>query len=305
MAISSVKFTVNSTSYSATYNSSSGKWTATVTAPGATSFNLSGGFYPVSATATNQAGTSTTVTTSDATVGAALKLVVKETVKPTISITSPGAGAHLASSTPPITVQLRDETNGSGVKLSTFSLKLDSTTYNSSSAGMSVSTVTGGFNVTFTPQSALSDGSHTVTVNVSDNDGNAASAVSRSFVTNTVPPVLNVTSPADGLITAVASASVVGVTNTAQGGSVTVTVSLNGTDQGVVTVDGSGNFNKSVTLAEGANTIVVTATDLAGLESEVELGVTLDTSSPVFTAVSIAPNPADAGATLVITATVS
>jgi hypothetical protein len=305
MAIASVKFTVNGTQYAATYNSTSGKWEATITAPGATSFNLAGGFYPVSATATNSAGTSTTVTTSDATLGASLKLVVKEKVKPTISITSPGAGAHLADNTPTITAQLRDETNGSGVKLSTFALKLDATTYNSGSSGMSIATVSGGYDVTFTPQSALSDGEHTITVTVSDNDGNAATAATRSFITNTIPPTLNVTAPADGLVTATAAQTVTGTTNGAQGSAVTVKIALNGVDQGTITVDSGGNFSKSVTLAEGSNSIVVTSTDLAGQVSSVTLGVTLDTSAPAFTAISITPNPADAGATLVITASVS
>jgi hypothetical protein len=170
---------------------------------------------------------------------------------------------------------------------------------------MVVSQVSGGYNATYTPQTALADGSHTVTVNVSDNDGNAATAVAHTFTISTVPPVLNVTSPADGLITATATQSVAGVTNATQGGSVTVTITLNGTDQGEVTVDGSGNFAKNVTLAEGANTIVITSTDLAGQESTVTLGVTLDTTAPEFTAISITPNPADAGATLLITATVT
>jgi hypothetical protein len=305
MAIATVKFTVNGTQYSAAYNSNSGKWEATITAPGATSFNLAGGFYPVTATATNTAGTSATVTTADGTVGDALKLVVKETIKPTITITSPGTGAHLASNQPPITVQLRDETGGSGVKLSTFSLSLDGEEYDSGDEGMVVTTVTGGYNITYTPPTAIEDGAHTVVINVSDNDGNDATQVTHNFTTNTVPPVLNVTSPQDGAILAAASVAVAGTTNGTQGGSVVVAILLNDVDQGAVSIAENGTFSKTIFLADGANTIVITSTDTAEQVSTVTLEVTLDTSAPVFTAISIAPNPSDTGETLLITATVS
>ena len=40
--------------------------------------------------------------------------------------------------------------------------------------------VTNGY-VSYTPPTALSDGAHTVTINVSDFDGNAATQVSRSY----------------------------------------------------------------------------------------------------------------------------
>ena len=45
MAISTVRAQVNGTWHTLTYNSSSGSYTATITAPGQTSFNQSGGYY--------------------------------------------------------------------------------------------------------------------------------------------------------------------------------------------------------------------------------------------------------------------
>jgi len=53
---------------------------------------------------------------------------------------------------------------------------------------------------------------------------------------------------------------------------------LNGTDQGAVNVT-SGSFAKTITLAEGANTIVVTATDAANQKTTVTINVTLDTTA--------------------------
>ena len=79
MAIKTVKATINGQTYDLALNSSTGKWEATITAPGKTSYNQAGGYYNVSVVATNEAGTSGS---ADATTIDGLKLVVKETVAP-------------------------------------------------------------------------------------------------------------------------------------------------------------------------------------------------------------------------------
>lgn len=79
-----------------------------------------------------------------------------------------------------------------------------------------------------------------------------------------------------------------------------IKITLNGAEQGDVTVSVGGAFSKAVTLAEGANIIVITATDAAGKVSTVTRNVTLDTSVPVIKSATITPNPIDAGATMVI-----
>lgn len=86
MAIKTVKATINGQTYDLTLNSASGKWEATITAPGKTSYNLAGGYYNVSVEATNEAGTKGS---ADASTVDGLKLVVKETVAPVITIVSP------------------------------------------------------------------------------------------------------------------------------------------------------------------------------------------------------------------------
>ena len=53
------------------------------------------------------------------------------------------------------------------------------------------------------------------------------------------------------------------------------------------------------------NVIVVTATDGAGKTSTVTRNVYCNTIAPVISEVTIEPNPVDAGATYVITVTVS
>ena len=295
MAIQQVRAKVNGTWYTLTYNSSTGKYEATITAPGATSYNQSGGYYNVEVEATNTAGTKGTADGSTLT---GLRLVVKERVAPVITILSPSSGAYVSNNQQPVILTVVDEDGGSGIDLSTLVVKQDGTAV--SSGTIQTTAITNGYSVTYTPASALGDGSHTVTVNVSDHDGNAATKKSTTYTVDTVPPTLNVTSPADGLITSSTALNVAGMTNDATSSPVTVTIKLNGVDQGSVTVGSDGTFSKSITLAEGDNTIEVTATDAAGKSSIVSRTVTLDSSVPQVVSASITPNPVDAGATMVI-----
>lgn len=299
MAIKTVKATINGQTYDLKLNSASGKWEATITAPGKTSYNLAGGYYNVSVEATNEAGTKGS---ADASTVDGLKLVVKETVAPVITIVSPTAGAYVANSKQPVVFNITDETGGSGVDISTLVVKQDGTAV--AAANITHTTITNGYSVTYTPSAALSDGSHTVTINCKDHDGNAAAEKSTTYTVDTVPPTLNVTSPADGLITAASSVTVAGTTNDATSSPVVITISLNGTDQGASPVGTGGTFSKVVTLKKGSNTIIVKAKDAAGKESSVTRTVTLDTSVPKITAATITPNPVDTGKTMVISVTI-
>lgn len=299
MAIKTVKATINGQTYDLTLNSASGKWEATITAPGKTSYNLAGGYYNVSVEATNEAGTKGS---ADASTVDGLKLVVKETVAPVITIVSPTAGAYVANSKQPVVFNITDETGGSGVDISTLVVKQDGTAV--AAANITHTAITNGYSVTYTPSAALSDGSHTVTINCKDHDGNAAEEKSTTYTVDTVPPTLNVTSPADDLITAASSVTVAGTTNDATSSPVVITISLNGTDQGTVPVGTGGTSSKVVTLKEGSNTIIVKAKDAAGKESSVTRTVTLDTSVPKITAATITPNPVDTGKTMVISVTI-
>lgn len=299
MAIKTVKATINGQTYDLTLNSSTGKWEATITAPGTTSYNQPGGYYNVSVAATNDAGTTGTADGSTLT---GLRLKVRERVAPVITIVSPSSGAYVANNKQPIVFTVVDETGGSGVDLSTLVVKQDNVA--AASSTIATTEITNGYSVTYTPATALSDGSHTVTVDVKDHDGNAAIQKSTTYTVDTVPPTLNITSPADGLITNKSSVTVAGTTNDATSSPVTIKISLNGVDQGAVTVGTGGAFSKTVTLAEGSNTIVVTATDAAGKVSTVTRTVTLDTSTPTIKDATITPNPVDAGKTMVINVTI-
>ena len=297
MAISTVRARINGTWHNLTYDSTNGAYKATITAPGATSFKQTGGYYNVEIEATNTAGT--TFTTNGSSLSG-LRLVVKETVAPVITIVSPSSGAYVTNNKPPIVCTVVDEANGSGINLSTLSVKVGSV-----EIPYTTTAITNGYTVTATPTTALTDGSHTITVNVKDNDGNAAVQKTSTFKLDTTPPTLNVTAPSNGFITNAAALTIQGVTNDTTSSPVTITITLNGTAQGAVTVSTNGSFSKAVTLSEGDNTIVITAKDAAGKTSSVTRVVTLDTTVPKVVSASIAPNPANTGASVVISVVVT
>lgn len=307
MALKTVRVNINGTWVELSKNPTTGKYEGTIAAPNITSYNVNNDhYYPVTVQAEDLAGNITTADDTHGTLGKNLKLYVKETTKPTITVTAPASGAYLTSNTPAISFQLRDETNGSGVKISSLTIKIGTTTLTNTSPGVAVTAVTGGFNVIYTPQTALADGAHTVTINVQDNDGNAATQVTRSFTIDTVPPTLNVNSPSEGTsYQNVANLIVNGSTNDATSSPVTVTVKLNSGAAQAATVEANGNFTRTITLVEGSNTIVVTATDKAGKSSTVTRTVILDTIAPVVAGITIAPNPVNVGQSYIVTVDVT
>lgn len=285
MAISKVRAKINNVWTILTYNSATGKYEGTVTAPAVTSHNLSGGYYPVTIEATNDAGTVTTKDSTDATLGNSLRLTVKETVKPVITLVSPTNGAYVQNNKQTITFKVVDEANGSGVKESSIVLKVDNT-----SVSITKISITNGYQCTYTPSAALSDGQHTISITARDNDGNVATAISSKFTVDTVPPTLNVTAPTKA-ITNQPSCTVSGTTNDVSSSPVTVKITHNSNAAVSATVDSSGNFSKVFTLVEGTNTLKVVSTDASGRSTTVTKTIKLDTTIPQVKNVMLSPNP--------------
>lgn len=299
MAIRTVRVKINGTWTNLTYNSSTGKYEGTVTAPSTTSFNLSGGYYPVVVEATNDAGTVITKDDTDSILGNSLKLKVKETVKPVITLTSPTNGSYIQNNKPTITFKIVDESGGSGVKSDSIKLKIDG-----SNVSFTKTSITNGYQCSYTPSSVLSDGSHTISISAQDNDGNIATSVSSAFTVDTIPPTLSITEPT-ATITNQPSCTVKGVTNDATSSPVTVKITLNSGSAETVSVDSSGNFTKTLTLAEGENTIKVVATDAAGRSTTVTKTINLDTTIPQIVNVKFNPNPVNTSQPVKITLEVS
>lgn len=293
MAVKTIQATLNGQTYNLTLNSSTGKYEATITAPSTSSYKQSGHYYPMSISATDDAGNTTTVNTSTATIGDSLKLVVKETTAPTITVTSPTANQTLTNNKPSIAFTVTD--SDSGVNSDTISVTIDGTRYTS---GITKTAITNGYSCTYVPGTALSDGSHSVVVSATDNDGNTKTTAAVSFKVDTVPPALSVTYPPEGFVTNQPTVTVTGTTNDAT--SSPVTLKINGES---VTVTSSGTFSHNVTLTSGTNTITVVATDAAGKSTTVTRTVTYNTSAPVISDVTITPNPVNTGSVFTISVT--
>lgn len=287
MAVKTVQYIFNGTTYTLTLNATTGKYEATVTAPSKSSYAQTDHVLGGTVKATDRAGNVTTVDQTHATLGSSLKIRVKEKVAPVISITAPSSGAYITNTTPSIEFTVTDADSG----VASAKITLDGTEITS----VTKTAVTGGYKYTCKPAAALKDGAHTLSVTATDNDGNTSAAKTSSFTVDTVPPTLSITAPADELITNKSTVTVTGKTDDVTSKPVTVTV--NGT---AVTVATDGTFSKDVTLKSGANTITIIAKDKAGKTTTVTRTVTLDTVAPVIKSITLTPNPVDCGKTFVI-----
>lgn len=305
MPISTVTATINGSTVNLKDNGD-GTYSATLSAPNRTSYNVNTGhYYPVTITATNTAGTSTVVDDTHESFGSYCQLRVKEVTAPTITVSKPTSNQYFATATPAIQFTVVDEANGSGVAISTLSIKLDSKTYTNTSSGVKVTSITNGYSVEFVPTTALTDGEHNVTISVEDNDGNKATSTTIKFITDTVAPTLSISNPAtDGTYTAESTLTVTGTATDSTSGTPTVTIKVNNNSAQTVTVS-NGTFSKAVSLVNGTNTIVVTATDKAGKTTTITRTIILDTSSPVIASINITPNPVNVGASYTVTVSVS
>lgn len=302
MAIKQVQATINGQTYTLALNNNTGNYEATITAPSKSSYPLEGHYYGVSVKATDDAGNVTTADQNHVTLGEGLRLKVKEKVAPVIVVTYPTANAVISNNKPTITFKVTDD--DSGVNPATIGVTIDS---GNKITGDKIvkSKVAGGYECTFVPDTALNDGQHTIRVDTSDFDGNAATQKSVIFKVDTVPPTLTVTSPTEGMVTNNASITVSGKTNDATSSPVTVTIKLNNGNAENAEVGESGDFSKQITLSQGINTIVITATDSAGKRTEITRTVTLNTSAPIISKITLNPNPVDAGKTFIIAVTVT
>ena len=304
MAISKVRVQINGIWTNLTYNSATGAYEATITAPSTTSYNRTGGYYPVTVEATNSVGTVTTVNDSHATLGSSCKLRVQETVKPTVTIVSPTSGARVTSNKQPIVFNVVDESNGSGIDIQSVVVFLDDREQNELT--LEKTAITNGYRYTFIPGIALDDGDHRFSARANDNDGNTSNVAEIVFTVDTVAPTLNIISPAEGMATASTSVVVSGTTNDATSSPVTLTMALDSGTAQAVTVASNGSFTITFSkLGHGSHKVVIVAKDAAGKTTTITRNFTVDTSAPVISKITITPNPADAGSTMKISVVVT
>ncbi|WP_168205818.1 cohesin domain-containing protein [Geobacter sp. FeAm09] len=190
--------------------------------------------------------------------------VLIDTTAPTVSaFTMPSTATTLAVAVSSFSAT---DTGGSGV--AGYLITESATAPAASASGWSSSIPT-----SFT---ATSGGSKTFYAWAKDAAGNVSAGKSASVTITLSGPTLTVSTLPDGTSTKNPTLNITG-TVTAGGSAVSgLTIALNGGTPVPVTFDGSGNFNTAITLTNGANVIVVTATDAGSNTSTNTRTITLD-----------------------------
>ncbi|PRO67818.1 BapA/Bap/LapF family large adhesin, partial [Alteromonas gracilis] len=225
--------------------------------------SLPEGDYSVTATATDGAGNSASVTENGGNI---------DTTAPSITIDTQGLGNDATPSISGTT----DLNAGDTVSISV--------TDNAGNTQTFTAIVQNDGTYSADVPADLAEGSFSVTVTATDDAGNSATAIDNNGVIDTAAPT--VTLDAQGL-TNDATPTISGTTDLAAGNTVSINVtdSLGNTQTFTAIVQGNGSFSADVPvdLAEGDYTVEVTATDDAGNQNTaVDNNGTIDTTPPVI-----------------------
>lgn len=273
--------------FNATYNTETQKWNLEIPSGAESSYGQANHKYPVTIHTKDAAGNETVMYATDSTYGDQMNFRVLEKTKPIATIVSPTQGSVLGNAAQDIVMELSD-TGGSGLNMASVVFKVNDIQI---SSGLSWSDGTNGKKTCTYHATNLSDGSNSVSLQVTDNDGNVSDVASVTFVISTSAPTLNVTSPADNLLT---NSNKVTVAGTAAAGSDAVTLSevtINGTP---ASIGEGGAFSEEITLQEGKNTITIIAKDSLEKITTVKRNVTVDTKAPVISDVEAEATTVDA-----------
>ena len=156
--------------------------------------------------------------------------------------------------------------------------------------------------------SVLGVNTQNVLIAVTDNGGsglnNAGAVLTSNFTISTAAPALNITSPADNLLTNSKTITVAGAANTHVTGVTIsrVTIKVDSGNAESVSLGDNGSFSKAITIAnDGRHTITIVATDSLGKTTQVVRNVTIDTTKPVITDIHASATTVDAGGRIVFT----
>ncbi len=146
--------------YTLSATGASGQYTATVTAPGATSYNNPGGYYNnITVEAVNSAGTTGT---ADASTLDGLQFYVRETVPPVVTILSPSDGAYVSNNRQPVVHgDGRNRRLGRRFVVCFCKIGRDGSRFE---VPLHTRPITDGYSFYLHPAAALGDGAHTVSV---------------------------------------------------------------------------------------------------------------------------------------------
>ncbi|HET7436557.1 MAG TPA: Ig-like domain-containing protein [Thermoanaerobaculia bacterium] len=226
--------------------------TATLTAP------LAEGAHTLGVTVVDRAGNHAVAAPATFTV---------DTIKPVVTIAAPLANAYVPTQIPAIQLTFNDGT-GSGIAPAWVTILVDGVDRTSEFT----ITATGAQSALTTP---LFDGDHVISVTVLDWAANSGIATAQ-FHVDTKAPVLNILAPLANAFTNAAAIDAEGTVADAS----PVTIKVENTNA-VVTANGWKATAVPLPATEGAVTLHVVATDLAGNSTTATAVVTVDKTKPV------------------------
>ncbi|MEX0429736.1 Ig-like domain-containing protein, partial [Nocardioides sp. DS6] len=249
-----------------------GTWTCTIPDGKA----LADGDHTLTATQTDEAGN--TSPASDP-----VDITVDTTAPDAPSITAPGDGDTLATGTPEIT--------GTGEAGDTV------TVTDENGDTVCETTVADDGTWSCTPDTALTDGDHTLTATQTDEAGNTSPASDPVHITvdTTAPDAPVIEGPVNG---AVLSDTTPTISGTGEAGDTVTVTADDGTVLGTTTVNDDGNWSlDSTQLDDDTYTITATQTDAADNESPASDPVTftVDTTAPDAPAITLPDDGATTG----------
>lgn len=271
-----------------------------VQAPAKSSWPEADHVYKLTVGATDMAGNTETVTSDDATYGNQLKLRVLETSKPTITVIKPQNTSVYGNDHVDFEFELNDE-GWSGINRSAIAFKVDGkviTENKTESPAVDAYDLDNGTNNEGHERtklnyiaSNLSNGQHTYSLEIEDNDGNKSEVVNGNFIVSTSAPTLVVDTPTDNLVTNDGTVKVSGhasMTDPNAKIEANVTISVNGNEV-TAEIGPDGKFEKTVTIPDGDATVIITAKSNNGKETVVIRTVTVDKTKPVITDIVTTP----------------
>jgi hypothetical protein len=242
---------------------------------------------PVSVTAGATTGAGTvTVTTATGSASSAFTVTAAAIAAPTISSVTPASLVQGAANQT-VTIAGTNLT-GATITFSNAGVTHGAATVTATSISMPVSVTAG-----------AATGAGTVTVTTATGSASSAFSVTAASGTDTTKPTLTISCLADGSYTNKATLNISG--NASDAGGIK-SVTINGK---AVVVNPAGSFSHALTLAVGANTITVIATDKAGNQQTDIRTITYDRTAPVLTVSAPADNSTSVQSFITLTGTIS
>lgn len=235
-------------------------------ASGTTSWSFSAtlpdGIHTITAKATDMAGNTNKANVT----------ITVSTLSNAITITSPANGTKLNSANVTITGTVNSPSNVQSVKVSIDGATPLPALLNTTSGVWKFGPIT------------LVEGSHTATATLTNLANNTASATA-SFIVDTTPPLISITSPANNATLTATSVKVNGTASDANG-ITSVVVSIDSGPASATSFDPTtGKWTLQTTLTNGTHTIKATATDMAGNKVTASISVKVLSGTVVDTVI--------------------